>query len=89
MALQLQLRIEAKKETTVNSLFNVISVTSSQIGFVAGKRSMAIIFLLYAFTFLALLQRKKRAAYVLFGASTLASVAMFWYHVDSVLNLNF
>ena len=54
-----------------------------------GKTSMAFLFLLYFVTFLMLFLRKKQAAYVLFGASTLASIGMFLYHTNSVLKLNF
>ncbi|TWT31346.1 DUF5993 family protein [Blastopirellula retiformator] len=50
---------------------------------------MAVIFLLYSACFVLLFFRRRKAAYVALLISTLASIAMFAYHTDSALELNF
>ncbi len=50
---------------------------------------MAIIFLTYLAAFFFILKRNKTMAYISFALSTILSVAMFLYHTNSTLNLNF
>ncbi|RCS54187.1 hypothetical protein DTL42_03290 [Bremerella cremea] len=50
---------------------------------------MAMIFLLYLVCFGLAYYRQRKAAYAAFLVSTLASLAMFAYHLDSALELNF
>ena len=50
---------------------------------------MALIFLSYLITFLLVWRQQKKWAIVLFIVSTTLSFAMFFYHTDSSLNLNF
>jgi hypothetical protein len=50
---------------------------------------MGLIFLSYLATFLFVLKNDRRMAFVFFGLSTALSLAMFWYHTSSSLELNF
>ena len=50
---------------------------------------MALIFLLYSACFVLTFFRKRNAAYIMLVLSTLASLALFAYHTDSALELNF
>jgi len=50
---------------------------------------MSLIFLCYLLTFVLILKGKRRPAYLLLGVCTILSLAMFWYHTNSSLDLNF
>jgi len=50
---------------------------------------MAFIFLSYLISFFLIWKQKKNWALLMFTLSTLLSIAMFFYHTTSTLNLNF
>ncbi len=50
---------------------------------------MSLLFLIYALAFWFVHARKKNAAFVSLAVAVASSVAMYFYHADSSLGLNF